>query len=849
MRRPTSDVRQRDARRSAVMEQNGTRRRNSSVPFNNSRQDKSRLSQDSETDFLCDRAVEFMESGDICSIVTVELAEQSAYFERLLRYHRGRGIIRLPEFLNAGFNSVVEYIRRGFTSITTDNIYDVFIAADYLLVPRLKEECAKYIQELSNDPSTAINLWLNGRLLFWPEIGDMAFQKILENFEIVWPSEDFLQMEADDVESIIKNDSLNCKNELTVFSAVMRWISWNPSRRLDEALKLLWNVRLGMARNSDLEKMKNHELLTTVPDFAQTVLEWPNSIYSLMDRLDETQKLNLTKPRTPHEVLCVFGGWCDGEGPRAAAQIFSPCSNSWTLWTEMGCQTQSPRYEWLNNLRPDDSAAQMGADGAISASRPPGELPEGLYRCEERLIGANEISCLIGEIPRRVYAGCVLVRNRVYLVGGFDGTNALKSTLCYDFELDSGWYEISCMYEKRYYVSVAYASRYIYALGGHNGENQGRLDTAERYNLDENLWQPIASMNRIRSDAAAAELYNRVYVAGGFEGRRYHDSAEYYDADANQWTLISRMHSPRGGISLVAHEGYIYAIGGNDGNTRLRSIERFDPTTGKWEIVGQMNRRKSNLSSAVLGDDIYIIGGWSDEPEAGILSLVERFDTKTRECIEIRPLTFPASATCACTLRNQRLVTKFVNPQPNGNQTTTIFGEDGAPLQRGLTADSNAPGTPTNLRTMSPSEANTNINHDSMSLINISTADTPQLPYNSSSNNLYYEEMQLDSQDSQMDHTNDCLTSDLEENSYPSVTSSASTDSSRCSSPHLSTLLPQSSPYQPLTRGAQECKIVQGCFSLLPAPPPTSNPFNAPPLVDGEARRRKLRSSVRRNLY
>ncbi|VDK31506.1 unnamed protein product [Taenia asiatica] len=748
MRRPTSDVRQRDARRSAVMEQNNARRRNSSVPFNNSKQEKSRLSQDSETDFLCDRAVEFMESGDICSIVTVELAEQSAYFERLLRYHRGRGIIRLPEFLNAGFHSVVEYIRRGSTSITTDNIYDVFIAADYLLVPRLKEECANYIQKLSNDPSTAINLWLTGRLLFWPEIGDMAFQKILENFEIVWPSEEFLQMEADDVESIIKNDALNCKNELTVFSAVMKWISWNPSGRLDDALKLLWNV------------------------------------------------------------LCVFGGWCDGEGPRAAAQIFSPCSNSWTLWTEMGCQTQSPRYEWLDNLRPDDTNITLvGTDAAPPASHPPRELPEGLYRCEERLIGANEISCLIGEIPRRVYAGCVLVRNRVYLVGGFDGTNALKSTLCYDFELDSGWYEISCMYEKRYYVSVAYASRYIYALGGHNGENQGRLDTAERYNLDENLWQPIASMNRIRSDAAAAELYNRVYVAGGFEGRRYHDSAEYYDADANQWTLISRMHSPRGGISLVAHESYIYAIGGNDGNTRLRSIERFDPTTGKWEIVGQMNRRKSNLSSAVLGDDIYIIGGWSDEPEAGILSLVERFDTKTRECIEIRPLTFPASATCACTLKNQRLVAKFVNPQPNSNQTTTMLTEDTAPLQRGLTTDSRPLGTPTNQREMSPSEANTNINHDSMSLVNSSTANTPQLPYNTSSNNLYYEEMQLDSQDSQIDHINDYIISDLEENSYPSMTSSASTGSSGCSSPHLATSLPLSSPYQPLTRGAEESKV------------------------------------------
>lgn len=258
------------------------------------------------------------------------------------------------------------------------------------------------------------------------------------------------------------------------------------------------------------------------------------------------------------------------------------------------------------------------------------------------------------------------------------------------------------MYEKRYYVSVAYASNYIYALGGHNGENQGRLDSAERYNLDENLWQPIASMNRVRSDAAAAEVNNRVYVAGGFEGRRYHDSAEYYDAESNQWTLISRMHSPRGGISLAAHGGYLYAIGGNDGSSRLRSIERYDPVSGKWEVVGQMNRRKSNLSSSVLGDDIYIIGGWSDEPEAGILSLAERFDTNTHECIEIRPLTFPASATCACTLRNRDLVSKYVNPQSNGSQIS-ISTEDRNQIQK---MDTSAQRSPSTFGAVSPSVSN-----------------------------------------------------------------------------------------------------------------------------------------------
>lgn len=138
----------------------------------------------------------------------------------------------------------------------------------------------------------------------------------------------------------------------------------------------------------------------------------------------------------------------------------------------MGCQTQSPMYEWLGQLHPAPSdhhnnpntpgiVTESGAAQTedIPATPPPkattafhpAVLPDGLYSCLERLIDAADIACPIGEIPRRVYAGCVLVGNRVYLVGGFDGTNALKSTLCYDFEVDSGWC-VSYILIKKIYI-------------------------------------------------------------------------------------------------------------------------------------------------------------------------------------------------------------------------------------------------------------------------------------------------------------------------------------------------------------------------------------------------------------
>ncbi|VDP55740.1 unnamed protein product [Schistosoma curassoni] len=46
---------------------------------------------------------------------------------------------------------------------------------------------------------------------------------------------------------------------------------------------------------------------------------------------------------------------------------------------------------------------------------------------------------LIDEIPKCAYTGCALIGTRVYVTEGFDGDCALKSTLCYDFEIESGY--------------------------------------------------------------------------------------------------------------------------------------------------------------------------------------------------------------------------------------------------------------------------------------------------------------------------------------------------------------------------------------------------------------------------
>ncbi|CAI2731677.1 unnamed protein product [Schistosoma spindalis] len=642
---------------------------------------KSLQSIGGDVDFFCEHTVEFMESGKTCNIIAAELAEQSIYFERLLKYHRGQGNIRLPEFLNFGFSSIIEYIYEGDTEINQDNVYHIFVAADFLLLPKLKQRCTNLLKEITTiDFSTAIDMWLNYKSSYWPELGSMAYQRILENFEKIWHTSHFRKLSANHIRQILHEDALNCKHEKNIFHAVIQWISEDLETRIEYSLELLLCIRLGMLSSTELDDIKKHDLIQIIPEYLDLLNQWPNCLTTTNNRIINAYGQRFITPRLPHQIVMVFGGWRDGEGLVSAVQVYNPTAKSWTLWTHNSQQFLMPTNQQWNLLQipltftitnSQANQSQNAVDTFIRINNFQSLLPPDEIVCEgnrsELPLDNNPImnttrANLIGEFPKRVYAGCVLIGTRVYVIGGFDGDRALKSTLCYDFEIESGWYEASCMYENRYYVSVTYANGYIYAIGGHNGEHGGRLDSAERYIVDENLWQTISSMNRIRSDGSAGELHGKIYVIGGFDGRHYHDSVEYYEPMTDQWTLINRMNSPRGGVSLIQHNDYLYAIGGNNGNDRLKSIERYDPKKKKWEIIGEMTQSRSNSSTTVIDNEIYILGGWSGEPASGILDQVECFNVISCECRIVQSLIYPLSASCACTLKGYNLVKKYIQP-------------------------------------------------------------------------------------------------------------------------------------------------------------------------------------------
>jgi kelch-like protein 10 len=110
---------------------------------------------------------------------------------------------------------------------------------------------------------------------------------------------------------------------------------------------------------------------------------------------------------------------------------------------------------------------------------------------------------IYSKVSPRAYHGCITVGDKMYVIGGFDGTECFNS--CRTFHLiDRVWNEIAPMNERRCYISVAYLNGFLYAMGGFNGHV--RQNSAEKYLFETNQWSAICPMHVQRSDASACTL-------------------------------------------------------------------------------------------------------------------------------------------------------------------------------------------------------------------------------------------------------------------------------------------------------------------------------------------------------
>lgn len=341
---------------------------------------------------------------------------------------------------------IINYAYTKDVLITAGNAEEIFAAADRFNVLGLLKECIDFFsKEIS--PENCIGFLRFARYYNNKDLKDICWAYITLHFkDIVERSQEFIHLDADEISDILADDKLNVKSEDEVYYAVMKWVDFQPRERKEHCITLLDKVRFPyVTEDCFKDKIINRRDLKRGPNWERISLSY-NLVKKFRSNKDPTMKsrtkdiARLIKPRIPSNIIFVLGGWAKN-GVTDSVETYDRNTDQWFQIQE--CELPQPR----------------------------------------------------------AYHGTVTIGDKVYVVGGFNGSQYLNSVICFNAS-KKRWEEHAPMYMSRCYVSVVEIDGVIYACGGYDGRQ--RHNSAEKYFKERNQWSMISPMFHQRSDAGAA---------------------------------------------------------------------------------------------------------------------------------------------------------------------------------------------------------------------------------------------------------------------------------------------------------------------------------------------------------
>ena len=154
-----------------------------------------------------------------------------------------------------------------------------------------------------------------------------------------------------------------------------------------------------------------------------------------------------------------------------------------------------------------------------------------------------------------------------FIAGGINSslTKIFEDTFLY-MSFDNMAFKLEPMQTPRYTFNLVLQHPWVYALGGrtYGTDEVGVLNACERYHLEKQYWEPIASLNFKRCTAMAFSWSNGIYVAGGYMGSLKRETRfECYIETNNKWELMGiELEEALEASSFLLSENKLLFIGG-----------------------------------------------------------------------------------------------------------------------------------------------------------------------------------------------------------------------------------------------------------------------------------------------
>ena len=504
-----------------------------------------RLNIQRKQDYLCDITLVSKDNIEFKAHRNV-LSAASPYFDKLLQSNmkeNREGIVRFEEISGSVLEDVLEFIYTGTVDVTQENAEELIAAGNYLIIPSLKTISGRFLErEMSS--INCISTFYLAEKYECDELITNSRLFIHKNIVAVAKLDEFLLLEAKEIERWISSDEITVNEEADVFKIILDWVNHRKSERKTVFEELFGHVRLGFLSRDCLEDVVTNELVRENSACVKLVMD---AAMKMATFLDEDHLLQSPRKRQETRVIVARGG--------KYTLCYIPEENLWKRLPD-GLRDKNASSNQMIKFR--DQLFFFGRH-------------ENTERYDPAFNVWSELNL------RRDYSKLVVLKGEIYAVSDsiIEKYNVKRCTWETLISSCQGYRKNAC---------VIAAGSHLYLFGGRiRSIREEYVAKAQRFDTVENKWEEIADMHEGRSDAFGVATENKIFVAGGLRDGTKLKTCEMYNTSTNEWQLVANLNVPRSCGSMVCLNGKLYVLGGeNDSNQRELSVECFYPANEQW---------------------------------------------------------------------------------------------------------------------------------------------------------------------------------------------------------------------------------------------------------------------------
>ncbi|XP_025073382.1 uncharacterized protein LOC105424285 [Pogonomyrmex barbatus] len=157
------------------------------------------------------------------------------------------------------YDWMISPINESYQLLRRDNILEIFMAAQYLGIKELEEQCWAFIDndELFSE-DTAFLLYLEAKKIGNTAVMELMIPRIMKFFLMLVSTKDFLELSMDELCLLLKSNYICVNSEMEVLMSAVRWLMHNWNERKQYMLEVLKCVRFGLIAPWQLVDVKRN---------------------------------------------------------------------------------------------------------------------------------------------------------------------------------------------------------------------------------------------------------------------------------------------------------------------------------------------------------------------------------------------------------------------------------------------------------------------------------------------------------------------------------------------------------------------------------------------------------------